>query len=199
MLVLQLLHLSVWYRIRYFSCLFPNYLLLCICWILRKKNKSIYMILSGGKWSCVHIDDPKSPQIRLPSLSKCLKLTPSGIVEKVMRQLLPVPSATTTHNDDDGNDIMIIKVSCHCCNFTDKIMKLCHQMRILHSMLLKRTNFWLQVAVTRKSDFCYHLVNTKQFFYLLLTMFWLIWNTFTTYIKLPIRIPKIEENSRCPD
>jgi len=60
------------------------------------------MILSGGKWSCVHIDDPKSPQIRLPSLSKCLKLTPSGIVEKVMRQL----------NDDDDNDFMIITVSC---------------------------------------------------------------------------------------
>ena len=38
----------------------------------------------GGKWTCVHIDDPRSPLIKLPSLSKCLKLTPSEIIEKLI-------------------------------------------------------------------------------------------------------------------
>jgi len=79
------------------------------------------MTLLGGKWSCVHIDDPKSPQIRLPSISKCLKLSPSDIIEKVMRQLHPVSSTVTANDDGDNDDIMIIKVNCCCCcNFTDR-------------------------------------------------------------------------------
>lgn len=38
----------------------------------------------GGKWKCVHIDDPRSPEIRLPSLSKCMELTPSEIIAKLL-------------------------------------------------------------------------------------------------------------------
>ena len=38
----------------------------------------------GGKWKCVHIDDPRSPEIRLPSLSKCLQLTPSQVIRRLM-------------------------------------------------------------------------------------------------------------------
>lgn len=44
----------------------------------------------GGKWSCLHIDDPRSPAIKLPPLSKCMQLTPSQIVDKVSNSLSKV-------------------------------------------------------------------------------------------------------------
>jgi len=38
--------------------------------------------LAGGSWDCVHIDDPRSPKIRMPSLSECVKLKPSAMVQQ---------------------------------------------------------------------------------------------------------------------
>ena len=35
---------------------------------------------TGGKWRCVHIDDPKSPNICLPSLHECMMSRPSEIL-----------------------------------------------------------------------------------------------------------------------
>ncbi|KAF6032077.1 hypothetical protein EB796_009577 [Bugula neritina] len=40
----------------------------------------------GGKWKCIHIDDPRSPQILLPSLNSCLELTPSQIIQQLIDQ-----------------------------------------------------------------------------------------------------------------
>lgn len=54
----------------------------------------IEFYLLGGKWRCVHIDDPKSPEIKLPSLSMCLQLTPSEILKKLVDVL-----AQQTHPD----------------------------------------------------------------------------------------------------
>ena len=45
--------------------------------------------VTGGKWKCVHIDDPRSPEIRLPSSRQCMELTPSQIIAKLLPQPQP--------------------------------------------------------------------------------------------------------------
>ena len=46
---------------------------------------NIHFYLSiGGKWRCVHIDDPRSPLFRLPSLSKCMSIQPQELIAKVI-------------------------------------------------------------------------------------------------------------------
>ena len=47
----------------------------------------LFISFSGGKWSCSHIDDPRSPAVKLPSLSKCMQMSPSQIVSKLIYSL----------------------------------------------------------------------------------------------------------------
>jgi len=42
------------------------------------------MLCTGGNWTCVHIDDPRPPQFRLPSLRKCLEIKPSQLIRSVL-------------------------------------------------------------------------------------------------------------------
>jgi len=42
------------------------------------------MLCTGGNWTCVHIDDPRPPQFRLPSLQKCLEIKPSQLIRSVL-------------------------------------------------------------------------------------------------------------------
>ena len=51
------------------------------------QSVSLFISCSGGKWSCSHIDDPRSPAVKLPSLSKCMQLSPSQIVSKLIYSL----------------------------------------------------------------------------------------------------------------
>ncbi|XP_067937583.1 E3 ubiquitin-protein ligase rnf213-alpha-like [Watersipora subatra] len=56
----------------------------------------------GGKWSCVHIDDPRSPIINLPSISRCLELTPSKMIASLQQQLSRISQEEAMATDDDG-------------------------------------------------------------------------------------------------
>lgn len=49
---------------------------------LPPRNPSQYStnMFAGGKWKCLHIDDPKSPDIKLPSVDKCLQYKPHQIL-----------------------------------------------------------------------------------------------------------------------
>lgn len=42
------------------------------------------MNISGGKWRCIHIDDPKLPELTLPSLRNCTTLAPSDIIGQIL-------------------------------------------------------------------------------------------------------------------
>ena len=67
----------------------------------------------------MHIDDPRSPEIKLPSLSKCMELTPSEILAKLLPKQEPeaepeqemeepVQEEMTTLNDKMKDDIEIL-------------------------------------------------------------------------------------------
>ena len=66
---------------------------------------SIMYHVTGCKWKCVHIDDPRSPEIRLPSLRQCMLLTPSQIIAKLLPQpepeSEPEPMQGLPNDDDD--------------------------------------------------------------------------------------------------
>lgn len=51
----------------------------------------------------MHIDDPRSPHIRLPSLSSCLDLKPSQIIEKLIRTRKPEGAGGDGQEIDDDD------------------------------------------------------------------------------------------------
>lgn len=45
---------------------------------------STITFIPGGRWNCVHIDDPRSTEQQLPSLSDCMKQKPSDFIRKLI-------------------------------------------------------------------------------------------------------------------
>ena len=59
----------------------------------------------------MHIDDPRSPEIKLPSLSKCMKLKPSQIIAKLLPKPEPKEEAIATVQESAAVDAGMTNVS----------------------------------------------------------------------------------------
>ena len=59
----------------------------------------------GGRWRCLHIDDPRTPEIRLPSLSSCMQYKPHQIIDKLISRLPAIAAAAAPMEmGDTGED-----------------------------------------------------------------------------------------------
>ena len=59
----------------------------------------------------MHIDDPRSPEIKLPSLSKCMKLKPSQIIAKLLPKPEPKEEAIATVPESAAVDADMTNIS----------------------------------------------------------------------------------------
>ena len=59
----------------------------------------------------MHIDDPRSPEIKLPSLSKCMKLKPSQIIAKLLPKPEPKEEGIATVQESAAVDAGMTNVS----------------------------------------------------------------------------------------
>lgn len=50
-------------------------------------NNNAIVLYKGGAWSCVHIDDPRAPKFKLPSINDCLRMKPSDILHGLLLTL----------------------------------------------------------------------------------------------------------------
>ncbi|KAF6041607.1 hypothetical protein EB796_000120 [Bugula neritina] len=56
----------------------------------------------GGRWRTVHIDDPKSPEVSLPSLQECLHLSPSQILAFLTEEADGMDDSMSVEENMDG-------------------------------------------------------------------------------------------------
>ena len=69
----------------------------CLPYIAGKFTIYNHSHLLGGRWRCVHIDDPRSPRFVLPSWKDCIGSKPSKIIGAQIRLL--------SEDDGDNEDI----------------------------------------------------------------------------------------------
>ena len=66
---------------------------------------SVVFSHTGGRWRCLHIDDPRTPEIRLPSLSSCMQYKPHQIIDKLISRLPAIAAAAAPMEmGDTGED-----------------------------------------------------------------------------------------------
>lgn len=67
------------------------------------KNNLNTFLIKGVDWSCIHIDDPRPPKFRLPSLHKCLSIRPSDLIAGQLT-ILKHPEFLLNQSEGDHND-----------------------------------------------------------------------------------------------
>ncbi|XP_067940321.1 E3 ubiquitin-protein ligase RNF213-like [Watersipora subatra] len=59
----------------------------------------------GGKWKCVHIDDPRSPAFKLPSVSYCMQIQPRELIRRV---LITMKNTSKNLSERDAEDMSLL-------------------------------------------------------------------------------------------
>ncbi|XP_067940320.1 E3 ubiquitin-protein ligase rnf213-alpha-like [Watersipora subatra] len=58
----------------------------------------------GGKWKCVHIDDPKPPAFKLLSVSYCMQIQPKDLIGRVLSTTDEQPSRLLEGDQNEAKD-----------------------------------------------------------------------------------------------